>query len=88
MPRRPTKLLNTMAEIVSPELVFIELKWLILYCIYEIAIHSRVFILDLPTNIDLSNLYYFFLAGNGVASSLFDCLRKCGKAWKLSYNGL
>jgi hypothetical protein len=49
----------------SEELVFTELILQILYWIYEIAIHSRVFILDLPHNIDLINPYVqiiFFLA--------------------------
>jgi hypothetical protein len=32
----------------SSELVFTKLIWQILYWIYEIAIHSRIFILDLP----------------------------------------
>jgi hypothetical protein len=60
-----------------------------LYLIYEIAIQSCVFvycILDLPTYIDLWNLYYSFLAGNEVVSSLFDCEGKCGNAWKLDNN--
>jgi hypothetical protein len=35
--------------------------------------HPHPFILDLLTNIDLLNLYYLFLAGNGVVSSLFAC---------------
>jgi hypothetical protein len=52
-------------------------------------LHSRVFILDLPTNIDLWNLYYFFLAWNWAVSSLYDFWRKCGNAWKLViYDGL
>jgi hypothetical protein len=34
----------------SPELVFTELIIQILYCIYEIAINSRAFILELPPN--------------------------------------
>jgi hypothetical protein len=55
------------------ELVFTELILQILYGIYEIAIHSRIFLMDLPTNIDLWNLHYFFLAGNWVVSRLFDC---------------
>jgi hypothetical protein len=38
---------------VPSELVFTELILLILYWIDEIAIHSRAFILDLPTNIVL-----------------------------------
>jgi hypothetical protein len=37
----------------SPALVFTELILQILNRIYEIAIHGCVFILDLPTNIDL-----------------------------------
>jgi hypothetical protein len=35
-----------------PELVFTVLFLLILYWIYEVVIHSRAFILDLPANID------------------------------------
>jgi hypothetical protein len=42
-------------EKVTPELVFTELILQILYWIYEIAIHSRVFQLDLPTTIVLGN---------------------------------
>jgi hypothetical protein len=53
----------------APELVFTEIILQILYCIYEIAIHSRIFILDLPTNIELGNLYYLFLAENWAVSS-------------------
>jgi hypothetical protein len=50
---------------------------------------SCIFILDLPTNIDMWTLYYFFLAGNWVVSSFFDCLGKGGKTWKLKiYDGL
>jgi hypothetical protein len=48
------------------QLVFTDLIFQILYWIYEIAIHSRVFLLDLPTNIDLSNL-----ADDWVGFSLF-----------------
>jgi hypothetical protein len=36
-----------------PELVFTELILRILFWIYEIAIHSRALILDLPSNIVL-----------------------------------
>jgi hypothetical protein len=56
-------------------LVFTELIMLILYWIYDIAIPSRVIILDLPTNMD-----YFFLAGHWVASGLFVYLENCGNA--------
>jgi hypothetical protein len=42
-----------MSNFLIPELVFTELILQILYWIYEIAIHSRVFILDLPTYKDL-----------------------------------
>jgi hypothetical protein len=51
--------------------------------INKIVIDSRVLIVDLPTNIVSGNLYHFFLAGNEIVSSLFDCLGKCGNAWKL-----
>jgi hypothetical protein len=37
----------------SPELVFTELILQILYWFYVIVIHSRIFILDLPINIDV-----------------------------------
>jgi hypothetical protein len=37
----------------NPELVFTELILQYLYWICEIVIHSRVFVLDLPSNIDL-----------------------------------
>jgi hypothetical protein len=64
-----------------PELLFTELIYQILYWIYEIAIHSRVFILDLPIRIGLQNLFnFFFFSGNWVVASLFDCLGKCGNA--------
>jgi hypothetical protein len=46
------------------ELVFTEQILQILYGKYYIAIHSLVFIFDLPTNIDVWNLNYFFLTGN------------------------
>jgi hypothetical protein len=69
---------------VAPEFVSTKLILQISSCSSEIAIHSRVFKLDLPLN-----LYYFFLVGNWVVSSLFYCLRKCGNAWKLFiYDGM
>jgi hypothetical protein len=43
------------------ELVFINLSLEILYWIYKIATHSRGFIWDFPTKIDLWNLYNSFL---------------------------
>jgi hypothetical protein len=49
-------------------MVFTVLTLQILYWIYEIDIHSYVFILGLPTNIYLLNKYYLFLAGNWVVS--------------------
>jgi hypothetical protein len=55
-----------------PEFVFTELVLQIFYWIYDIAIHSRIFILDLSSNIDLWNLYYFF--------------GKLGKLGKLGYS--
>jgi hypothetical protein len=58
-----------------PELVFTKLILQILYWISEIFIHSRVFILDLPVNIGLWNIYCYILAGNWVVYRLFDCLR-------------
>jgi hypothetical protein len=54
--------LNICCLLSTPELVFTELVLQILYWIYEIAIHSGIFILEIPTNIDLGNLYYFFLS--------------------------
>jgi hypothetical protein len=58
------------------ELEFTELILQILYWIYEIAmyLYSRIFVLDLPTNIDLK--YIFCLPGNWVISSLFYSLGK------------
>jgi hypothetical protein len=53
-------------RVADPEWVFTVLILKILHWSYEIAIHSRVFILDLPTRIDLGNLYYFFLARNWI----------------------
>jgi hypothetical protein len=61
-----------------PELIFTEIIFQILYCLYEIAIHSHFFVFDLPTHINLWNLYYFFLAWNWVVSGLFDCLKNAG----------
>jgi hypothetical protein len=42
-----------------PELTFTELILQSLYWIYAIAIHNRIFILDLPTNKDLCKLLLF-----------------------------
>jgi hypothetical protein len=47
------KILSNSGAIFTPELVFTELILQTLYWICAIAIHSRVFVLDLPTNIDL-----------------------------------
>jgi hypothetical protein len=69
---------------VTPELVFTDLILQILYWIYKIAFHSYIFMLELPTNIELWNLYYLFVAGKWVVSSLFDCFGKCGNAWILT----
>jgi hypothetical protein len=56
-------------NLLFPKLVLTELILQILYWIYEFAIHSHVFMLDLPT-------------GNWVLYSLFHCLWNCGNAWK------
>jgi hypothetical protein len=73
----------------SADLISMELILQTLYWIYKNAIYSRVFILDWHTNIKVWNLYYLFLAGNWVVSSLFDCCGKFGNAWKLwIYDGL
>jgi hypothetical protein len=66
-----------------PELVFTVLTLQILYRLYEIDIHGHLFILDLPTSIDLWNLQDLILAGNWVLSSLFGCWGKCGNAYNL-----
>jgi hypothetical protein len=44
-----------------PELVFTKLILQVLYRIYEIAIHSRIFMLYLPTKIDLRNYYLLII---------------------------
>jgi hypothetical protein len=56
---------GTAALYLSPELLFTELILHILYWIYEIDIHSCIFLLVLPNNIDFLNLYYFFFLGGG-----------------------
>jgi hypothetical protein len=58
----------------SAELVFTELILHSLCWINEIAIHR----LDLPTNIDFFEIYYYalFLVGNWVVSCLFDCVQE------------
>jgi hypothetical protein len=61
---RTTQVTTNRPKIVLPELVFTELILQIFYWIYEIAIHSPICILDLPTNIYLWKLYYLFLEGN------------------------
>jgi hypothetical protein len=48
------------------ELVFTVLFLKILYWIYEVVIHSRIFILDLPANIDFWNLYKSILVAESV----------------------
>jgi hypothetical protein len=58
------------------ELVFTELILQILYLIYEIALHSRGFKLDLPTNTDLENYIISFWWGNGM---FLFCLKECMK---------
>jgi hypothetical protein len=77
-------------SIKSAKLVFTEQILNILHLIYDIAVHSQVFILDLPTNEDLWNLYYLFLlTGKWVVFCLFDWPEKCGNAWQLHfYDGL
>jgi hypothetical protein len=51
----------------------------IFYWIYEIAIHSRYFILDLPIKIDLCNQYYlFFLQGIGLFLVCFTVWENAG----------
>jgi hypothetical protein len=70
-----------LVAIESPEMVFPEItlqnRIFTVYWIYTIAIHSRIFILDLPTSIKSCEIYiiiiFFFFAGNGDVSSLFDC---------------
>jgi hypothetical protein len=74
--------IDSKINISRPEYVFTELILQSLYWIYEIAIHD-IFILDLPTNIELWTLDYLFWEGNWVFSILFDSREKCGNAWKL-----
>jgi hypothetical protein len=52
--------------VIGTELEFTAVCLQILVWIYVNAIHSRVFILDLPANIDFSNLYNSILAGESV----------------------
>jgi hypothetical protein len=58
----------------APELEFTKLILQILYWISEIVIHSRIFMLDLTSSIDVWNLYYYILAGHWIVYSLFYCL--------------
>jgi hypothetical protein len=60
----------------------------ILYWIYEIAIHSRAFTLELPvpTNIDMRNLYYFFFWQGIGFVLLFGKMQECLQTIDLSWN--
>jgi hypothetical protein len=53
----------TIDRIGSAELVFTELILQILYWIYEIAIHSPIFILNLPTKFNVSTSILLIFGG-------------------------
>jgi hypothetical protein len=66
--RRQPRFLKTKicSKFLTTEFEFTVVCLQILVWIYVNAIHSRVFILDLPANIDLGNLYDSILAGKSV----------------------
>jgi hypothetical protein len=56
----PVYFLLTRIFLNIPELAFTELILYILYWIYEIAIHSPIFILDFPTNLQNCKIYIIY----------------------------